>query len=156
MSKKTTKGFTIVELLIVIVVMGILSTIVIVTYQGVQDKANTTKNQSNAKEVISKAEAYNSLNTGYPENIAVFSADDADSAVKLNKEVTDNLADSTATGDTASTYTKDTKAKLYYRLCGGTDATGIRVEYWDHDKKESAKIDSGTGCSETYTGSNIQ
>lgn len=148
MSKKTTaKGFTIVELLIVIVVMGILATIVIVTYQGVQDKANTTKNQSNAKEVIAKAEAYNSLETGYPTDVAVFSADDADSTVKLSGEVTGVLNLSTATNGAASTYTKETRKNIYYRVCttDGSD-TGIRVEYWDYDKKQSANIDSGSGC----------
>lgn len=37
------KGFTIVELLIVIVVIGILAAIVIVAYSGVQDRARTSK-----------------------------------------------------------------------------------------------------------------
>lgn len=35
-----TRGFTIVELLIVIVVIGILAAIVIVAYQGVTNRAN--------------------------------------------------------------------------------------------------------------------
>ncbi|RYX79148.1 prepilin-type N-terminal cleavage/methylation domain-containing protein [bacterium] len=38
------KGFTIVELLIVIVVIGILAAIVIVAYQGVTARANTSSN----------------------------------------------------------------------------------------------------------------
>jgi general secretion pathway protein G len=48
---KNEKGFTIVELLIVIVVIGILAAIVIVAYNGVQNKANTTKAQTNASAV---------------------------------------------------------------------------------------------------------
>ena len=40
MTKTIKKGFTIIELLIVIVVIGILAAIVVVTYQGVQNKAN--------------------------------------------------------------------------------------------------------------------
>lgn len=39
--KKTTSGFTIVELLIVIVVIAILATISIVAYQGIQQRAKT-------------------------------------------------------------------------------------------------------------------
>lgn len=45
------KGFTIVELLIVIVVIGILAAITIVAYNGIQERAESTK-------VTSQAEAY--------------------------------------------------------------------------------------------------
>lgn len=40
--KKNTYGFTIVELLIVIVVIGILSSITVVAFNGVQNRANNT------------------------------------------------------------------------------------------------------------------
>lgn len=41
--QKNTSGFTIVELLIVIVVIGILAAITIVAYNGIQDRARNTK-----------------------------------------------------------------------------------------------------------------
>jgi len=41
--KKTTSGFTIVELLIVIVVIGILAAITIVAYNGIQTRAENAK-----------------------------------------------------------------------------------------------------------------
>lgn len=44
-------GFTIVELLIVIVVIGILAAITIVAFNGVQQKARTAAQQSTAKQV---------------------------------------------------------------------------------------------------------
>ena len=43
---RQTKGFTIVELLIVIVVIAILATITIVAYNGIQNRANDTAIQS--------------------------------------------------------------------------------------------------------------
>ena len=42
MSKQLTKGFTIIELIIVIVVIGILAAITIVSYRGTQEKARAT------------------------------------------------------------------------------------------------------------------
>lgn len=47
--KPTTSGFTIVELLIVIVVIAILATISIVAYNGVQNRANDSAIQSDLK-----------------------------------------------------------------------------------------------------------
>lgn len=41
-SNKLRKGFTIVELLIVIVIIGILAALVIVAYNGIQNRANET------------------------------------------------------------------------------------------------------------------
>ena len=49
-------GFTIVELLVVIVVIGILASITIVSYSGITQRANTTSAQSAAANVLSKAE----------------------------------------------------------------------------------------------------
>jgi len=44
--RKTKSGFTIVELLIVIVVIGILAAITVVAYNGVQDRAKRTSQQA--------------------------------------------------------------------------------------------------------------
>ena len=41
--KRTQSGFTIVELLIVIIVIGILAALVLVTFSGVQQKARNTE-----------------------------------------------------------------------------------------------------------------
>jgi len=46
---KQTHGFTIVELLIVIVVIGILAAITIVSFNGVQERAKTTQAQTDLR-----------------------------------------------------------------------------------------------------------
>lgn len=51
------RGFTIVELLIVIVVIGILAAIVIVAFNGVQERARTTRVQAEAKSILKASEA---------------------------------------------------------------------------------------------------
>ena len=65
-SLKNKKGFTIVELLIVIVVIGILATLVIVTFTGIQQKARNSQRQTDINAVDSHVEAYYATNGNYP------------------------------------------------------------------------------------------
>lgn len=64
--KKHNKGFTIVELLIVIVVIGILALLVITTYSGIQAKARNAKRQSDIAALQTQLEAFYSQNGYYP------------------------------------------------------------------------------------------
>lgn len=69
---KSKKGFTIIELLVVIVVIGILAAITVVSYSGVTNKANTTKALGLATSVADVANSYaaDENNTGFPANAA--------------------------------------------------------------------------------------
>ena len=60
------QGFTIVELLIVIVVIGILAAITIVAYNGVQTRAKNAQTQSALSGVAKKIEVYYAENGNYP------------------------------------------------------------------------------------------
>lgn len=63
---KRNQGFTIVELLIVIVVIGILALLVITTYSGIQAKARNSKRSADVSTVQTQLEAFFSQNGYYP------------------------------------------------------------------------------------------
>ncbi len=64
--KKRQQGFTIVELLIVIVVIGILAALVITTYAGIQAKARNSKRQTDVQNIQTQLEAYFQTAGNYP------------------------------------------------------------------------------------------
>ena len=83
MNKKyiRTSGFTIVELLIVIVVIGILAAITIVAFNGIQNRASDTSVQSDLTNVGKKIQAYKVLYDSWPKG-----ATDLDkAAIKVSK-----------------------------------------------------------------------
>jgi prepilin-type N-terminal cleavage/methylation domain-containing protein len=65
-SKSNTQGFTIVELLIVIVVIGILAAITIVAYNGVQSRARNVSRTAEATQAAKLLSNYKALNGNYP------------------------------------------------------------------------------------------
>ncbi|MEY2580586.1 MAG: ral secretion pathway protein [Ilumatobacteraceae bacterium] len=60
---KQDKGFTLVELLIVIVILGILATVTVFAVTGITNKGKTSACESDAKTIQTAEEAY-SANTG--------------------------------------------------------------------------------------------
>ena len=57
------KGFTIVELLIVVVIIGILAAIVIVAYNGISQRAVVSNDKVTLIQLASKSEVYKTLNS---------------------------------------------------------------------------------------------
>lgn len=64
--KRKESGFTIVELLIVIVVIGILAALVITTFSGIQRKARNTERETDIKALHGQLEAFFAQENRYP------------------------------------------------------------------------------------------
>lgn len=67
MLRNRQKGFTIVELLIVIVIIGILAALVIAAYNGIQTRANVTTMNADLRSMIKLIELYKADNGIYPQ-----------------------------------------------------------------------------------------
>lgn len=123
------RGFTIVELLIVIVVIAILAAISIVAYNGIQDRARTTAAMSAAKQV-SDAVALYAVEHGdsYPANLAAVDIEDTDSTkYQYRRVTTSNPATwcSTVTVGNKSVYVSSTQSSPTDGACPGHGRGGV-------------------------------
>jgi prepilin-type N-terminal cleavage/methylation domain-containing protein len=86
LKKRTASGFTIVELLIVIVVIGILAALVLNSFRGVQERARDTKRRTDVLAQSSQLEVYYTDHGGYP----IFTAEiNTDSWISANMKGAD-------------------------------------------------------------------
>jgi prepilin-type N-terminal cleavage/methylation domain-containing protein len=120
-NNKKNDGFTIVELLIVIVVIGILAAITIVAYNGVQKRANASAAQAAQNTLQKKAEAFNSVSSKYPTSTADFNSVPESTLTGSGLSLTAASAAPTAAAG---------KTVLKYEVCG---TTGARITIWDYN-----------------------
>lgn len=149
-------GFTIVELLVVIVVIGILAAITIVSYSGVSSKARSAQAQSAANNTLQKLEAYNADEGTYPSDHADLTTNS--SAVYYLSGVALLTAAPNAPENPSSVAIykcgTDGDETAPTTFAGITTAnTGWRVDYWDYgaDAPGVASISTGQ-VSGTYDG----
>ncbi len=138
-SSNKTKGFTLVELLIVIVVIAILAAISIVAYNGVSNKARDSERLASARDIINAAAVYNSEKGHWPTIAELGSFN----TIRLSDQIKNNLG--------TTTPSPTDKSKYLYELCGtGPNATGAKVTYWkeavDGHEPHEKIVSSGSGC----------
>ena len=113
------KGFTIVELLIVVVVIAILAEITIVSYNGITARSNSAAGLAAANTVIKKANLYNTEISTYPTAPSQLTSAAASTSYQLGG-VTFAAATTAAT----------TPSTLTFIACGA--AVGVKVGYYDN------------------------
>lgn len=155
--RKTTSGFTIVELLIVIVVIAILAAISIVAYNGIQNRGKTSAAQSAATNAIKKAELYSTDIGNYPTTIGALTSASSSTVYQLS-----GVNPTTPLSSLSDLSSQDTIA---FQVCGqgvsaaptslpqidSSNVVGIRVYYRNYGTGNlalTAGVTSGTniGC----------
>lgn len=117
------RGFTIVELLIVIVVIGILAAITIVAYNGVQNRARLTNAQSTSQTVIKKSEAYNAENSTYPTTFSALTGAATTTSYYIAPTAMTQLT-------TVPSAAPASPSSILFYTCGS--GAGVKVGYWDY------------------------
>ena len=151
--KTKNQGFTIVELLIVVVVIAILAAITIVSYAGITARANESAVKLQASNFAKKAEAYNAEVGNYPLTAANLGSDATKSYYFDPTYVNISTSTSQNTTNLSASDTNGTK-RLAVNPCGGATATtitGLKINFWNPNKTGGAGVDSisvgsGTGC----------
>ncbi len=115
--KKTISGFTIVELLIVIVVIAILAAISIVAYNGVQDRARITAAQANLRDTFNKIQTFYAIEGRYPATAAELAG--------LNLKVSGSAFQLSNNSFVYCRYTDESVMAIAGRVAG----TGVPISY---------------------------
>jgi prepilin-type N-terminal cleavage/methylation domain-containing protein len=138
-STQKNHGFTIVELLVVIVVIGILAAITLVSYSGITARANTSSAQAAANAVIAKAANYGTDSTAaqYPATLAALTGAASTTSYYLSGVTYDALG----AQPTSPSYVqfqacghKSTVAAptTYSGGTGISTFTGVKIGYWNY------------------------
>jgi type IV pilus assembly protein PilA len=134
------RGFTIVELLVVIVVIGILAAITIVSYAGITARANASQTKQLANNIITKAGIYQTEGTTgtWPiTGAAAISATNSSGALTATVSTTGvALAAASLTTFSYQVCGTTTQTAAVYtapaNLAAITNPTGVIVGYWDY------------------------
>lgn len=127
--KSSKTGFTIVEILVVMVIISILVSITYVSYRGVQDRSRSSNASSQASMVQRKSEAWHSALGAYPTytQLSTGKVNAGDTSITAPAEAripsaADILIDASSSDPT-------NEQKVAYRAC--PTSGGAQVEWYD-------------------------
>lgn len=134
------KGFTIVELLIVVVIIAILAAITIVAYNGIQNRAKTSSAQAAAASLQKKVEVYgiDGPGTGYNTTLAQLTGATSDKSYYLAPGAVTLQTTALAAG--SANAPSEPKTVNFYTCNTGK---GYRIQYFKYDDNTVAVINGG-------------
>ena len=122
-------GFTIIDLLIVIVVIGILAGLVLNAFGNIQERARDTERQNDINSMHTALELFYTDEGGYPNETTAADVDDF-AGVSLNSEAT-------VAPNSGETYT-------YTPTCPGTSVEGTDADCTSYVLNATLEADGST------------
>ncbi|MBP7018422.1 prepilin-type N-terminal cleavage/methylation domain-containing protein [Candidatus Saccharibacteria bacterium] len=127
--RNRSEGFTIIELLIVIVVIGILAGLVLNSFGNIQERARDTERQNDINSIHTALELFYTDNSGYP-NVAAAADLDGFPKMELNPEAT-------VAPNASETYT-------YTPTCPGASVVGTGADCTTYVLNATLEADGST------------
>ena len=125
--RKAQSGFTIIELLIVIAIIGILAGLVLNNFQGAQAKARDTQRRTDINNIHAKLEEFYNEEGGYPnEDLTATLLAGIDTEALIDADGgTNQIEETFTTSTTAPTPSVDNDNEYEYAAYGCDSATAV-------------------------------
>lgn len=138
---KLKSAFTIIELLVVVIIIGILVTATAVGYNNYNNRIKTDHTRRLVEEIVQKMEVYKSSEAAYPN--ALGEAIDSHSLSYLLSHESRERATLGLSQTPSNSTPLAIQIQFCYRQNNNTDAVGAIINYWDFSKKQVASVSFG-------------
>lgn len=142
--KKITSGFTVIELLLVIVMIAIITLVTATSYNATQARSKSASAQSLGNQISKKAEGWYSVLGYYPTYTQLSTSKINTADTSPTSPVESRVDDPANTITDGATTNPTSEKRVGYRAC----TTGAQVEYYDAMSKTVKFIGIG-GASST-------
>lgn len=144
---KLNRGFTLVELLIVVAIIGVLSTLLMANFIGVRQKARDAQRKSDIRQIQSALELYRSDQGSYPASL--YTGVCPTSAAFVGGSPSTTYMSKVPCDPSGTTYYNS--AKYYYSGGGATYTLGACLENTaDTQQGTTGTSPGGSGCTSNW------